>query len=441
MSVIEKHWPRCLPEASIQPDAGQTDQRPTRNFDPWRTAKSPAAKELVRTVLGQFLRYEQHRSPRQRARRKRDQEVLESTIEAIVCDLALAHIWADDGVLLSRSNRVLGRKSRYRPACANKTLPVILDKLASPELEFVVQELGHLNPFLGNQLTLVKPGRRLTSRIEELSLEEGDFGYCAERECIILKRPKEGHFDQGEWIEYDDTAETLGMRSAVRNLNSFLETADIDCHPWALPDHLSTRQRWLYRVFTRGSFQSGGRLFGGFWQEMTKADRREGLTIEDEETVELDYGQMAPRLLYALVGATPPSDDAYLISGHHPAIFRNGFKKLFNALLFADRPLSRKPQGTAKLLPNAPIGRLVDALQREHPAIAHCFHTGIGHHLQFLESELLVELLTRCNDIGLVALPIHDAIIVKRSRADEAQALMEDVFRARTGLGAIVHRY
>ena len=43
---------------------------------------------------------------------------------------------------------MLGRKSRYRPLAYGKSLPDILDRLASPEMEFVTQHLGYRIPSL-----------------------------------------------------------------------------------------------------------------------------------------------------------------------------------------------------------------------------------------------------------------------------------------------------
>ena len=35
--------------------------------------------------------------------------------------------------------------------------------------------------------------------------------------------------------------------------------------------------RLLKRYFTRGSFKSGGRLFGGFWQQLKKVSQRKSI--------------------------------------------------------------------------------------------------------------------------------------------------------------------
>ena len=69
-----------------------------------------------------------------------------------------------------------------------------------------------------------------------------------------------------------------------------------------------------------------------------------------------------------------------------------------------------------------------DAIQRYHSGIAHKFYAGIGHYLQYLESQILIKVLLRLKDLGIHALPIHDAVVVGRAWVDMSRQLMEQVF-------------
>jgi hypothetical protein len=110
---------------------------------------------------------------------------------------------------------------------------------------------------------------------------------------------------------------------------------------------VNNTDRLLRRYFNNGSFEEGGRLFGGFWMQMKKRDRYEGIRIDGDEVISLDYGQMTPRLLYGHAGVTPPTEDAYTLPGLE--FHRDGVKKVFNAMLYANKPLGRMPQGTREL--------------------------------------------------------------------------------------------
>lgn len=52
----------------------------------------------------------------------------------------------------------------------------------------------------------------------------------------------------------------------------------------------------------RAIYDNGGRLFGGFWQRMSKAERLMHIKGNGEDVVELDYGLIMPRLVYAFAG-------------------------------------------------------------------------------------------------------------------------------------------
>ncbi|WP_262029246.1 hypothetical protein [Microvirga sp. Mcv34] len=414
-----------------------------RFFEPWRAPRTDKAKALVADVIRQVESYERHRKPRERARTKSAQTVFETTIAAVVCDLAHAHLKGHTGGLaVSRSFRELGVKSRYRSPVLGKTFPDVLDLMSAPEMAFIKQDKGYKNPLANrHQKTLITLGPRLKNRIVESGIELWDIGWSMNEETIILKEAKEGYWHQGEKIEYADTAATIEMRSRLKTINEWLDQADIHIFdPGNLTfSELDERDRRLRRFFTQGSFEKGGRLFGGRWQTMQKQGRLKKLVIGGENAVELDYGQMTPRILYGMAGAEPPTTDAYLVPGAgDPAKFRDGYKKLLNALLFTEKPLERKPKDTESLLPKENIKTLVERLREFHQPIAHYFETGIGHHLQYRESEVMVEVLLRLRDQEIVGLPVHDAVIVGASAEEVTKKVMSEVFYEMVGVEAII---
>ena len=66
--------------------------------------------------------------------------------------------------------------------------------------------------------------------------------------------------------------------------------------------------------------------------------------------------------------------------------------------------------------------------------------TDAGPELQFYESEIITAVTHSLLGLGIVALPVHDAVIVPRSRADQAKGVMIDVFDQVCGGEAVVHR-
>ncbi|MFZ9080527.1 MAG: hypothetical protein ACO23H_18485 [Alphaproteobacteria bacterium] len=66
-------------------------------------------------------------------------------------------------------------------------------------------------------------------------------------------------------------------------------------------------QRSLYRVFNDPTLKTGGRFYGGWWQNIPKSLRRY-LVIDGKRTIELDYANHHPTILYLKEGLEPPID-------------------------------------------------------------------------------------------------------------------------------------
>ena len=425
-------------EGEVEQQEQLTHDRP---FNPFRVPRSEKARAIVADVLGQLQAFERMKKVRQRKRRPADQTTFEQTVAAVVCDLAHRVITRPDGwVSVPLSNQFLGRASRYRAPAMNKAFPDILDRLSAPEMAFIEMEVGYQGVFGPSRRTVLHAGPRLLSRIAERGIDLGDLGTSPDQEVIRLRREKADFWDDGGLVEYEDTDQTRQYRAEVMEINDWLEVADIQFDLDAVPNasgEVDDMDRRLYRYFTRGSFESGGRLFGGFWQSMPKWQRRKGLLIDGEEVATLDFGQMAPRILYGMEGIRITIPDAYLLPRLERC--RAGVKKLMNAMLFAEKPLSRFPKETRKLFPaRVSLAQVIERLEEAHAPIRHRFFTGIGHQAQFVESEILVDVLLELKRQGIVGLPVHDAVIVPRSVIHPVTTIMLDVFKQHTGMDGLV---
>jgi hypothetical protein len=237
----------------------------------------------------------------------------------------------------------------------------------------------------------------------------------------------------GETATHSSVTITFGCRSA----NEWLGQADLGFDGWQWLEHeadVDIGDRTLRRYFN-GSFEAGGRLFGGFWQPLGKKVRLGGITIKGERVCELDFGQMAPRIAYNIAGATPPSGDLYDIPGLGTARdqVREGIKATLNAIMYSRSPLTRFPKNSRNGL-RGKFPDVLDAIGRHHRGIAPLFFTGVGMKTMFVESEVLIDVLLALMDKGVIALPIHDAILVPVTAADLADTTMRKVFTSHTGL-------
>lgn len=422
-----------------------TDSDTDRFFNAWRVPKTDTAKRLIQTIITSVDAYEQTQGQRQRKRKPDAQKTFEATITAVVCDLIHYVLTIDERpLIIPRSNRVLGRREQDKAPALNQQLPKLLDSLAADELGWLIQEKGERRLFTHNQRTTIKPSPRLIQLTDEYGISLSDIGLSKGEATIILKAGKKGYWDKGKRISFDETPTTHHLREQMLTINAWLSDARIEFDESVLEGDktIDTNQRHLRRCFTRGSFESGGRMFGGFWIDLRKQERLTGLTINGEDIVSLDYGQIGPRILYGLAGEQPPSHDLYDIPGLtnlHGLNYREGVKKVMNALSFSLSLPSRKPKGSKQLLPRSlKIDQIVSLIKHAHPAIAHLLGTDIGHKVQFIESEIMVQVILELKAKGIVALPVHDCVLVPASAKAKAETVMLRVFKDKTGVEAIV---
>ncbi len=416
-----------------------------RAFNPFLCARTDKLMALITEVQVQMSGYEAFHETRKRARRPADQVTYDRTVEAILCDLCAVELGPDnDSIHLPLSNKVLRSKSRYKGTALGKTLPAILDVMSAPEMDFVVVEKGHstfkivdddLNvAFAGGRQTILKAGPKLLSRIERFGITRDDITHASEEEVLVLRSPKRHSNSIAEYQEYEDDETTFALRQQMTEINDWLSTADTTCNlPQVDPTH-----RRLRRIFNNSDFAQGGRLYGGFWQAMSSDERLEHILIEDDWCVELDYGQMSLLLLYAEAQAQDyvPVGDLYDLSEYGiPTECRKGIKKVMQAIINSPEIPRRLPKGSRKHFPSRiNLRDILRAVEKKHPVIFPLMTSRIGMHLFRKESNILVDVLQTLRSEGIVALPVHDAVVVRDDKADKAGAVMKKVFREHTGI-------
>ncbi len=137
-----------------------------------------------------------------------------------------------------------------------------------------------------------------------------------------------------------------------------------------------TRRFILRHPDDPAAFNLGGRLFGGFWQNLPREERHR-LRINGEPVADLDYSGMFPRLAYLAAGAPmpPPDADPYAIPGLEG--HRDGAKKALNALLSRTGPM-RNLKGDLKALlpPGMTAAKLTAAVNAHHAGLGAALRDG-----------------------------------------------------------------
>lgn len=413
-----------------------TNDRP---FDPRWYALSPKAQCVVEQVINDILESESRQFLRIRKRQPVAMAKFELQVEAIVCDLIIRECELNDTWLTINlsDDRLNERTNRYLLDIMGKTIPDTLERMQS--LGYLELNKGCRNlfqPALSHQ-SKIRIGCELRSLMYDHELKFEDFSSRLTSECIVLKAPKKDILDNGDWIQYEETDATEGFRQQMDSINEWIAYADIEFDDGDVHE-VNANDRFLRRYFNNASFEQGGRLSGGFWQRLSKKQCREGLAIDGASVVTLDYDQMVPRIMYRLAGEEMISDDAYAIPGLED--YRDGVKKVFNAMLHSSKPLEMKPKGTSELLPKElTINDITSKILQHHEAVSSLFYSGRGMYVTYIESEILVRVLLDLARWGVIALPTHDAVIVKEDDQGITESIMLTVFENMTGTKAVVH--
>jgi len=249
------------------------------------------------------------------------------------------------------------------------------------------------------------------------------------KELILLKDGNKN------LIGYRDTIQTERWRNETGAQNEAISGIDVNIsHPDAIIDGNVIRigdhilypcMNAMYRVFNE-DWKHGGRFYGGWWQNVKKS-HRPYLSINGMATVEEDYSQLHPRLLYrkeckSLTG------DAYTIDGWD----RDTCKKALNTILNAKTYRSALGAIATEIGSNGGAGNahekakaLITAQKAKHSPITKYFHSGIGSKLQAIDASVAENVMRRLRKQEIVSLPIHDSFIVPTNNQSALKEAME----------------
>ncbi|MDI7860957.1 hypothetical protein MRS76_03225 [Rhizobiaceae bacterium n13] len=278
-------------------------------------------------------------------------------------------------------------------------------------------------------LTTVEPTADFQRAIMLSPSSLADIGRGVGAETIWLaarsgERPRHGQPMTKVLVSYRDTSDSCRYRAEVETINAYLRAADItfDGRP-QVP--VSLRRGFTLRSpHETPEFNLGGRLFGGFWMNISSRERYR-LGLRGEPVADLDYSAMFARLAYLRAGQVPPNTDPYEIPGLEA--HRTGAKVAMLSLLSRSSDMKQlTPELRAALPEGWTAKHLREAAARFHPRIAQLFGTDVGIDLMFAESQLLVRLLLELAAADIPALPMHDGLMVPVTETERVAHMMRN---------------
>jgi len=381
--------------------------------------------EIIRAALPEF--------------RSREGPV-KSHLNVVLCNLlhlheALPTFW----VRFPRSPNRYRYVSRYHPfGCSHRHMTAVVDGLEQAGLIVTKKGFYDREREFGRQSIM-----RATPDL--VCLLKDTFGVTrqtvAEKYTPELIRLRDR---EKRPIDYEETEETIRMRSVVEAYNSCLGNHEIilelpdDTAHWLLQERPADFSCLTYhRVFNNESFRQGGRFYGPWWQNLKK-DLRPHIRIDSEQTIGLDYSAMHIHLLYSLEGVAyetvyGPGDDPYTIEmGDNLA--RKALKVvLLIALNCTDKTKAFKAmrnelRDAGVYWPGMDMAYLMDMFSRKHHLISHHLYSGIGLHLQWVESTVSESVIMEMTNREIPALNIHDCFAVQSRYRDLLNNNMAQAF-------------
>lgn len=422
---------------------GKTVVRSQKFFDSRLVCEHPWIKDMIAQAVEEGER--ELAKKRIRKRRAKDRESFHALASALVANAAYALALGLEppavGISLVRPS---GKRSRYDDdGLSLRSIDAVLSAI-SPSLVTVTPSRRK------GIASVLMPGERLVSGLA--TLLPGELGVQPwfrlrdGAETIIVQRVERDYaWDTRRTvkIDYEDNSATRRMRSEIARINAAIEAADLTFRGDAYVD---TGRRKLRRTFNTYDdaprFDLNGRLNGGWW-EVLEREQRHGIRIDGEPVADLDFSAMFLRLAYADLDIEPPPGDLYANiladaadddDAAAEGRYREGVKQVVNAMLALTKPLQRLPKGSKQQLPKGnTAGAIRLAVLARHEAIRCQFERGAAARLMHTESDILVAILVRLINVKIVALPMHDGLMVRCDHADPALAAMREVSKELTG--------
>jgi hypothetical protein len=416
--------------------------------------RGPEAEALVNRLYDEIAANE----IRQRARKTRDEGSLKSCMNCIVANAFRASYFrAQPGVSYFRKRDAYNGSDRPH-WLTRHNLRFATDGLSAAGM--LSNRLGEWSEWPGaGRCSTFEIRDRLISALASSGISFKSLSINRENAPAILLRDSKGHS-----LPIDLTAPpAAAISESVVRYNSYVSKQSLDLtldrDQRAMlesemrdsaavgfgDDRLPTKPELyrtnVHRVFNNGSWEQGGRFYGGWWQTIPSKWRPQ-ITINGEPTVELDFSGFSVRAIYHQIGMDYRGDPYTFeeLSWQFPDVeYRHHAKTLLQAIINStpDKRGDRVP--LRPKLPRDFRRKLLAAIRAEHGLISTAFGTGEGLRLQCRVSQIAERIMLKGTDCDIVVLPIHDSFITIRPKEGWLRESMNEEYKKEFGFTPIIH--
>ena len=249
-----------------------------------------------------------------------------------------------------------------------------------------------------------------------------------DKELVVLRdeNEKEITADQKPEKIKRVEAELKAYNGFLENRKVVLDGQELDCK--------------LRAVYSRGSYDMGGRLYTSKNGHQVEKSKRKRITINGNATIEMDFCCYHTNMLYNTLGFTLDGDAYDFLADRQKA------KRVLNTCLDArdekqakcsiasflcygdDYKGDRVYDVFKKYIPEAE--EMMRKAEERHSCIKDKFYTDNSLALQNLDAQIMLEIIDTLRRKKILALPIHDSIIVEVKNLMKAKKTMGDVYKA-----------
>lgn len=380
-------------------------------------------------------------------------------LKVLLLDLYVA--WKTDPDLLISMSFT---KSAYRGATRYNKLHI---SYVIVELAYHAIEVGLIERNIGNEasgkVSRIWPTTKLLDYFNGLAFELCQLEYSSDQEVVCLSKAKDSDtqdlhlvddesrkkktpFKHSEYDDQDAPAEIATWRELLHDYNRLLSNTFVDIGSLEFPSVKTTywdrkakkertrtvfigqHNKYVKRIFYRDSWDMGGRVHGGWWQQV-KSDYRKDILINDEITQEQDFKGLHVTLLYGLKGLQPPVDPyvTELKSRFSPKEVRSITKALvLNAINAKDMKSafqafrSEQKTGSAfKRIVDEDLKAFIGAFVEANPEIEGDLFSDKGVELMAIDGRITFDIIAYFTNKGIPVLSVHDSYITTEEYSSE----------------------
>ena len=302
-------------------------------------------------------------------------------------------------------------------------------------------------------LTRIWAAEPLIEMFMDAAFGYSDIGYPENKATVILRDENKRN------IEYEDTLVTKRMHDLLLRYNRLLERTFVDIPSLDQPRielgdkenrkrnkkpvfvNITHHGKFVRRVFNNGTFDDGGRFYGGWWQRIDGSYRKD-IRMNNVPTVEIDYSSLHVILAYTEVGIDywdTTSADPYdlpvrgvnnpdhcraitkllFLLGFNASDEQSLFEAFRNELDYTAYPYS---------FPDDVLSELLRGIKDRHPKISHLICSGAGLRLMNLDAKMCEYVIEKFVELDTPILTIHDSFVVPLGTERELDKVMKDAF-------------